>query len=105
MARNGIKSGGRQKGSLNKNTVEEKDRAARVLDLIEAEFLEDDIRALSPHQRMMLYSDMMEYKSPKLARTTIVGDPNEPLHAVIQMATPGDAKEIQFPGTEEDVQI
>lgn len=62
----GKKTGGRQKGSINKKTEEEIDRAGRVLDLIESEYLEDDIAAITSHQRMMLYADMMQYKAPKL---------------------------------------
>lgn len=80
MARDGTKTGGRQKNSLNKKTVEEIDRAGRVLDLIESKFLEKDIKALTSHQRVMLYSDMMEYKAPKLQRTTVAGDPENPLN-------------------------
>lgn len=79
MARNGVKSGGREKGSRNKKTIEVLDRADRVLTLIESDFLEEDIARLSPHQRMQLYADMMEYKAPKLQRTTVVGDKDNPL--------------------------
>lgn len=71
MARNGTKTGGRKKGSINRKTAEEMDRAGRVLDLIESKYLEKDIKDLSAHQRMMLYSDMMEYKAPKLSRQTV----------------------------------
>jgi Cdc6-like AAA superfamily ATPase len=71
MARNGIKTGGRKKGSINKKSAEEIDRAGRVLDLIESKYLEKDIKDLSAHQRMMLYADMMEYKAPKLSRQTV----------------------------------
>lgn len=73
MARNGIKSGGRTKGTLNRKTAEEIDRATRVLELIESEYLEADIKKLTPAQRMILYSDMMEYKVPKLSRTELKG--------------------------------
>ncbi len=73
MARNGIKSGGRKKGTPNKKTAEEIDRATRVLEIIESEYLEKDIKALTPSQRMTLYADMMEYKVPKLSRTELRG--------------------------------
>lgn len=79
MARDGTKTGGRQAGSLNKKTVEEIDRAGRVLDLIESKYLDKDIAKLSANQRMLLYSDMMEYKAPKLSRTTLAGDPENPV--------------------------
>ena len=73
MARNGIKSGGRTKGTVNKKTADVIDRATRVLELIESQYLEKDIKALTPGQRMILYSDMMEYKVPKLSRTELQG--------------------------------
>lgn len=79
MARNGVKSGGREKGSRNKKTADVLDRADRVLTLIESDYLEDDIAKLSPNQRMQLYADMMEYKAPKLQRTTVVGEKENPI--------------------------
>ncbi len=63
-----IKTGGRQKGVVNKKTAQEIDRADRVLNLIESKYLEKDITKLTPGQRMSLYADMMEYKAPKLSR-------------------------------------
>lgn len=84
MARNGVKTGGRIKGvSVNKTTKEEKDRAGRVLHMIESQHLEKDIKKLSPYQRMILYMDMMEYKAPKLSRTTIAGDKKHPLETLV----------------------
>lgn len=83
MARNGIKTGGRRKGSLNKKTLEEIDRAGRVLDIIESKYLEKDITKLTPNQRMMLYADMMEYKAPKLSRMTVAGDKDSPIEMKI----------------------
>lgn len=77
MARNGVKTGGRKKGSINKKTAEVLDRAERVLQLIETKYLDEDIEKLSPAQRMTLYSDMMEYKAPKLSR--IEGSKENPL--------------------------
>lgn len=97
----GKKTGGRQPGSLNKKTAEELDRAGRVLDIIESNHLEKDIKALSPNQRMMLYADMMEYKAPKLARTTIVGDKDAPAvkHTVVHVHS-----SVPIATTEDDVQ-
>lgn len=69
MARNGVKTGGRKKGSINKRTKDQLDRAERVLGLIESDHLETDIKKISPYQRMILYCDMMEYAIPKLSRT------------------------------------
>lgn len=87
MARNGVKSGGRIKGTPNKKTADAIDRATRVLELIESEYLEEDIKKLTPGQRMTLYSDMMEYKVPKLSRTELQGGTkNEMIIRVIRSA-------------------
>ena len=85
MARNGTKTGGRKKGSINKKPAEEIDRAGRVLQFIDSKYLEKDIAALTPNQRMMLYSDMMEYKAPKLQRTVLVGDKDNPLNTEMKI--------------------
>ncbi len=69
----GKKTGGRNKGSINRKTAEEIDRAGRILDLIESEYLEYDIKELTAYQRMTLYADMIEYKAPKLSRTEVHG--------------------------------
>lgn len=83
MARNGVKTGGRVKGTPNKRTAEEVDRANRVLDLIETQYLEADIEKLTPGQRMQLYADMMEYKVPKLSRTEMRGGTKDELKITI----------------------
>ena len=77
MARNGTKTGGRKAGVRNRKTQEEIDRASRILNLIETKYLEADIKKLTPGQRMILYSDMMEYKVPKLSRTEHSGSIKE----------------------------
>lgn len=83
MARNGIKTGGRVKGTPNKKTASQITRAERVLRLIETQYLEKDIKALSPGQRMILYADMMEYVAPKLARVEHDGGTNDELKITI----------------------
>jgi hypothetical protein len=62
------KSGGRKKGTPNKATVEVKQRAESLLQKIETQFLEDDIKKLTPLQRTNLYLGLMEYTLPKLRR-------------------------------------
>lgn len=69
----GAKYGGRTRGTRNKKTAEALSRAERILQLIEAEYFEKDIKSLSSGQRMVLYSDMLEYVTPKLSRTEITG--------------------------------
>lgn len=83
MARNGIKSGGRIKGTPNKKTAEVLDRVTRVLELIESDHLEKDIKKLTPGQRMTLYSDLLEYKAPKLSRTELKGGTKDDLKITI----------------------
>jgi len=81
MAR--AKTGGRVKGTPNRKTAEEIDRAGRVLRLIEAKYLEKDIAKLTAGQRMQLYADMMEYKAPKLSRTEHRGGTKDELKITI----------------------
>jgi hypothetical protein len=69
----GAKYGGRTKGTPNKKTVEAISRAEKILQLIEAEYFEEDIKAISSAQRITLYSDMLEYVAPKLSRAEITG--------------------------------
>ena len=64
----GKKVGGRVKGTPNKKTAEQLDRAERILQLIEAQYLENDLKVISSAQRMAVYSDMLEYRAPKLTR-------------------------------------
>lgn len=79
MARNGVKTGGRIKGTPNKKTADVLDRVSRVLELIESNHLENDIKKLTPGQRMTLYSDLLEYKAPKLSRTELKGGTKDEL--------------------------
>jgi hypothetical protein len=67
MAR-GKKTGGRVKGSVNKTTVQQKERAEKLMQLLETKYLATDIKKLSPAQRMQLYIATMEYVAPKLSR-------------------------------------
>ena len=63
-----VPGSGRKKGQLNRQTVEQKGRAEAILQLLENEYLEDDIKNISASQRATLFSDMLEYASPKLSR-------------------------------------
>ena len=63
-----IPGSGRKKGQLNRQTIEQKGRAEAILQLLENEYLEDDIKNISASQRATLFSDMLEYASPKLSR-------------------------------------
>jgi len=102
MARNGIKSGGRTKGTPNKKTADVIDRATRILELIESKYLENDIKKLTPGQRMILYSDMLEYKAPKLSRTELTGGTSNEL--IIKIVRSRNKSERAAPDAGTDTQ-
>jgi len=68
MARNGTKTGGRVKGTPNKKTAAQMERAEKVLQVLEGNYLDKDIKKLTASQRVLLYCDMLEYVAPKLSR-------------------------------------
>jgi hypothetical protein len=68
MARDGSISGGRKKGSLNKKTIDSLNRAESILQLIESEYLVEDIKKLTSSQRSALYKDLLQYRAPMLTR-------------------------------------
>lgn len=68
---NGIKTGGRAKGVLNKKTTEAISRAERILRLIETKYFEKDIAKIKAEKRMDLYASMLEYVAPKLSRSDV----------------------------------
>lgn len=70
----GAKYGGRSRGTPNKKTAEAIGRAEKILQLIEEDYFEDDIKTISAAQRISLYSDMLEYVSPKLSRHDVKAD-------------------------------
>ncbi|MBT3747491.1 MAG: hypothetical protein HOG34_00800 [Bacteroidetes bacterium] len=61
-------SGLKRKGTLNKKTVEIKQRIEKVLELLD-ESLETDLMALSPKEKIQLWMDLQEFIRPKLQRT------------------------------------
>jgi ribonuclease HII len=69
MANNtGKKFGGRTKGTPNKKTIDALNRAESILQLIESEYLVDDIKKLTSSQRSALYKDLLQYRAPMLTR-------------------------------------
>lgn len=68
MARDGSVSGGRKKGSLNKVTIDAKNRAESLMQMIESQLTIEDIQALSVGKRLDLYANLLEYVAPKLSR-------------------------------------
>jgi hypothetical protein len=61
-------NGLRKAGTLNKLTVEAKQRIERVLELLD-ETLETDLMALSPKEKVQLWMELQEFIRPKLQRT------------------------------------
>lgn len=62
------KTGGRSKGSLNQKTIDQKQRAESLMQLLENDYLQKDIANLTSLQRTDFYLGLMEYVSPKLRR-------------------------------------
>jgi hypothetical protein len=60
--------GYRKKGTLNKVTVEVKQRIERVLEILD-ESLETDLMELSPKEKVQLWMELQEFIRPKLQRT------------------------------------
>lgn len=85
----GRKTGGRRKGSINKATRTAKEAIALFIDG-NSHKLQGWLEAIEasdgPKAAAALYSDLIEYAVPKLARTEITGDGGGPV--IIQaMAT------------------
>ena len=59
---------GRKKGTLNKQTLIDQGRAEAILELIETEYLEKDIKQLSASKRADVFVALLEFRAPKLAR-------------------------------------
>lgn len=83
----GFKSGGRKKGTPNKDT--EVIREA-ISDLVAGNIEKvqgwlDDIAGDDPAKAMNLLLQLMEYKIPKLSRTELAGDKDNPV-SVIDMS-------------------
>lgn len=60
---------GKPKGAVNRSTSERKAKINQVLQAIEENHLDDDLKKLSPKDRTSLYVNLMEYVVPKLVRT------------------------------------
>lgn len=65
------KVGGRVKGTPNKVTAPIREKFEQLLDEYGIDQMVEDLRALSPKDRMTIISGLAEYIVPKLARTEI----------------------------------
>ena len=61
---------GRPKGTPNKVTAETKERIQRVINALDETLLED-LASMKPQERAILWKDLQEYITPKLARTEL----------------------------------
>ena len=79
------KTGGRQKGSTNKATKKTRDFINDLLEAEQSNILEalEKIRKDNPIEYMRQWNALLEFGTPKLARTELVGDDKKPLEISI----------------------
>jgi hypothetical protein len=75
---------GRPKGTPNKSTAIVRDAIAKMADENADKFNEwlTAVAATSPEKACDIYLKAIEYHIPKLARTEVTGDANQPIHHV-----------------------
>jgi len=76
---NGVKTGGRTKGTPNKSTAEVREAIASFASA-NVDQMGDWLNAIdSPEKKLDLVLRAIEYHIPKLARNTLVGDEEQPV--------------------------
>jgi hypothetical protein len=98
------KTGGRQKGTVNKTTKTQKAKIQDLIDKLEP-MVHQDLLDLEAKERVDTYIKLIEYVLPKLARTTLANDENnKPLEINVnfQNATIEDLRNISSINTEDD---
>ena len=91
--------GGRPKGAANKFTTAVKERIENVLDKLD-ETLFDDLMRMPPERRVELWAQLQEYIRPKLSRTAVVGDADNPVRGVVEIHVAG-IESVRPPTTNE----
>jgi hypothetical protein len=82
---NGVKTGGRTKGVPNKSTAEVREAIAAFASA-NVDQMGDWLNAIdSPEKKLDLFLRAIEYHIPKLARTEISGDPDQPVIQRIEL--------------------
>ena len=80
--KNGNKTGGRKKGTPNKATLAAREAIANFVDG-NAERLEGWLEAIAQEEgakaAFQCFTSVLEYHVPKLARSELSGDPNNPI--------------------------
>ncbi len=79
---------GKPKGTPNKFTVAIKERIENVLEKLD-ETLFDDLMKIEPGRRVELWAQLQEYIRPKLSRTAVVGDADNPVRGVVTIEVKG----------------
>lgn len=69
----GKKTGGKVKGSQNKDLKPIREKFNQLLDGYTIEDMIDDLRSLEPKDRLNIVNGISEYIIPKLARTELTG--------------------------------
>lgn len=88
MAR-GKKTGGRKKGTLNKATIEVKDKIADLIEEYSQEQMLADFMELKASERLKLFASLAEFLAPKQNRTTIEGEGSAMPHVQIYLPDNG----------------
>lgn len=83
--------GGRPKGAANKFTTTVKERIENVLDKLD-ETLFEDLLSMEPSARVELWAKLQEYIRPKLTRTALVGDADNPVRGVVTIEVQGTVR-------------
>jgi len=73
----GNKGGGRPKGSTNKATKDLRERITLLLDE-NWEGIQNDLKSLTPKERIDAYIKLLEYSLPKLNRTQLTAEVGQP---------------------------
>ena len=82
---NGVKTGGRTKGTPNKSTAEVREAIAAFASANVAQMGKWLNAIDDPGKKLDLFLRAIEYHVPKLARTEVAGDPNAPLLQKIEL--------------------
>lgn len=72
------KLGGRSKGTENKDKKELRERVTKILD-DNWDGIQTDLTKVKPDQRLNFLLALLEYSLPKLSRTELVGDSDQPI--------------------------
>ena len=82
---NGVKTGGRQKGTPNKSTAEVREAIAAFASANVDQMGTWLNEIESPEKKLDLFLRAIEYHIPKLARTEVAGDSDNPLLRKIEL--------------------